>query len=92
MQELAKELGSFARVTTLQSDSENLVSVIQAAYNVRFDLCMTSEFRIPCVIATHVHLEKMLSTKYRFGLCCPDLFTVHNKLSVGLESITRYLV
>ena len=43
LQELAEELGSFARVTTLQDDSANLVSVIQAAYNVRFDLCMTIE-------------------------------------------------
>ena len=38
LQDLQEELGSFARQTTLQATSENLVSVIQEAYNVRVDV------------------------------------------------------
>ena len=38
VQDLVEELGSFAHVATLQANSENLISVIQEAYNVRADL------------------------------------------------------
>ena len=38
LQVLQEELGSFARQTILERNSENLVSVIQEAYNVRVDV------------------------------------------------------
>ena len=59
LQALAEELGSYAHVTTLQSNFSNIISVIQAAYNVRFNLCMTSELQ-NTLCNTHVHLGKIL--------------------------------
>ena len=84
LQALAEELGSFAHVTTLQSNFSNIISVIQAAYNVRFNLYMTSELQ-NTLCNTHVHLGKILhKCKVWIWTKIAD-YTVHNELSEGVS-------